>query len=303
MSNYTISKLKAIEIQTVSYCNSKCIVCPWIKIKDFVSKQNMTENTWSKVLEGISMLNIDTIIPYMNNEPLLDNNIEYRINDLHSLSPHSQIEVSTNGILLSEKSAKYLVENVDIILISLFGSDEKSNLELMGKGMSYEKIKNNIINLKKIRERSGSNSTINIVKLIGYPLISNEVILKDKSFWKNEEVDIRYYDFVDRSSNVGDFKQRNKTVKPFGCDFNRHIERTYIHSNGDVSFCCHDWKKEYIMGNINENRLIDILNGEKYNRIRKMVDGIIESDDDFLCKKCFHCRDNNTVDDIILTKK
>lgn len=292
MSNYVISKLKAIEIQTVSYCNAKCAVCPWIKIKDSVSKQSMTEQTWNRALEGVSVLNPDTIIPYMNNEPLLDKNIESRINDLRSLSPHSQIEVSTNGILLSEKSAKYLVDNVDIILVSLFGSDETSNLELMGKGMSYEKIKHNIINLKQAKKESGSNSTINIVKLIDYPFMSNDIVLKDKSFWENEGVDIRYYNFVDRSSNVGDFKQRNNSVKPFGCDFNRHIERTYIHCNGDVSFCCHDWKKEYIMGNINESSLIDILNGEKYNRIRQMVDGIIESDNDFLCKKCFHCRAN-----------
>lgn len=292
MSNYMITKLKAIEIQTVSYCNSKCVVCPWVKIKDSVPKQSMTEQTWNKVLDGISVLNPDTIIPYMNNEPLLDKNIESRINDLHSLSPHSQIEVSTNGILLSEKSAKYLVNNVDVILVSLFGSDETSNLELMGKGMSYEKIKSNIINLKKAKAESGSNSTINIVKLIDYPFMSNDIVLKDKSFWENEGVEIRYYNFVDRSSNVGDFKQRDNSVKPFGCDFNRHIERTYIHYNGDVSFCCHDWKKEYIMGNINENSLIEILNGEKYNRIRQMVDGMTESDENFLCKKCFHCRGN-----------
>ena len=77
-----ISKLKAIEIQTISCCNSKCIVCPWIQIKDSVPKQSMSEYIWNKVLEGISALVPDIIYPYNNNEPLLDKKIESRILDL-----------------------------------------------------------------------------------------------------------------------------------------------------------------------------------------------------------------------------
>jgi len=49
-------------------------------------------------------------------------------------------------------------------------------------------------------------------------------------------------------------------------------ERTFIYCNGDVSFCCHDWRNEYVMGYLHENSLVDIINGEKYNRIREMVD-------------------------------
>jgi hypothetical protein len=44
------------------------------------------------------------------------------------------------------------------------------------------------------------------------------------------------------------------------------------------------------MGNLHANSLIDILNSEKYNLIRDMVDGIADSADNFLCKKCFHCK-------------
>ena len=285
-----ISRLRTIGIQTVSYCNSGCIVCPWTSIKDSVPKQSMSNNIWNKALEGITVFNPEMIMPYMNNEPLLDKNIESRIRDLRSVSPQALIELSTNGILLNGKSSGFLVNNVDIILISLFGYDEISNLRIMGKGMSYERIKNNILNLRKEKEATGSKSIINIIKLINNPFMSNDVVFRDRSFWEKEGIHIRYYYFVDRSTNTGDFKQRDNRIKLYGCDFNRHKESTYISYNGDISFCCHDWRSKYIMGNLNENSLFDIINGEKFNRIREMVDGVTDSGDHFLCKTCFHCK-------------
>ena len=199
-----ISKLKAIEIQTISRCNSGCIVCPWSQIKKSVPNQSINNDTWCKVLEGINDLHPDELIPYMNNEPLLDREIASHIHDLRSLSPRSFIEFSTNGLLLTEESSHFLVNNVDIILISLFGSDEASNLWLMGKGMSYNKVKNNILSLKKIRDDCGSKCDINVVKIINYPLIANDTILQDWIFWEDEGINTRYYNFVDRSTNVGD---------------------------------------------------------------------------------------------------
>ena len=131
-----IRKLKVLEIQTISNCNSDCIVCPWRQIKNTVIAQYMSEYVWNKTLEGINMLKPVIIIPYMINEPLLDKNITSRIRDLRSLNHQAQIEFSTNGLLLSEKSSEFLVNHTDVILISLFGSDENSNAVLMGKGMS-----------------------------------------------------------------------------------------------------------------------------------------------------------------------
>ena len=290
MQDKLISKLRAIEIQTISCCNSRCIVCPWSQIQDSVPRQSMSEYIWNKALEGISALAPDIIYPYNNNEPLLDQKIESRILDIRSLSPRSHLEISTNGLLLTEKKSRFLVNNVDSILISLFGSDEPSNLQIMGKGMSYNKIKHNILQLKKMNEAHGYKSIINIAKLVDSPFMLNDTVLKDWIFGEDEGIPIRYYKFVDRSANVGDFKQRDRTIKAYGCDYNRHIASTFIRYNGDVNFCCHDWRNEYIMGNLHENSLIDIINGEKYNLIRKMVDGIIDSDIDFLCKKCVHCK-------------
>ena len=84
MNDKMISKLRAIEIQTVSWCNAGCVVCPWPQIKDSVPRQGMTDDIWNKVLEGIRALNPDIIVPYLNNEPLLDQQLESRIQNIRS---------------------------------------------------------------------------------------------------------------------------------------------------------------------------------------------------------------------------
>ena len=202
----------------------------------------------------------------------------------------AQIELSTNGLLLTEKSAEFLVNHVDVILVSLFGSDETGNNEIMGKGMSYNRIKNNILTLKKAKDDSGSDSSISVIKLINCPFLPHDTVLKDWIFWEDAGINVRYYGFVDRATNAGNFNQRDHTVKPCGCDYNSHNESTCVLYNGDISLCSHDWRKSHILGNLHENSLTDIINGEKYRHLRNMVDGVADSDVDFLCRKCANCK-------------
>ena len=121
--------------------------------------------------------------------------------------------------MLTGKLSEFLVDNVDSILVSLFGSDEPGNLEFMGKGMIYNRIKDNILRLDRINRATGSKCIINIAKLVDCPYLSNDAVLKDCIFWEDEGISVRYYKFVDRSANVGDFRQRDRTVKAGGCDY------------------------------------------------------------------------------------
>jgi MoaA/NifB/PqqE/SkfB family radical SAM enzyme len=250
----------------------------------------MSELVWNGILEGIDRLKPEWIIPYMNNEPLLDGAIFSRIDNIRTVHRHSKIEMSTNGMLLSENKAKdMLSRNIDNIIISLFGSDEENNKTIMGQYMSYDCVKNNILRLKNIKDNISSSSKISVVKLLGNPILNNNEVLKDKDMWLGNGINVLEYNFDNRAANVADFRQRDKTLNPNGCDFNRHVERTYIYQNGDVSFCCNDWSKKHIMGNLNQNSLIDILNNKKYNIIRDMINGESATNLDFVCRSCVNC--------------
>ncbi len=47
-----------------------------------------------------------------------------------------------------------------------------------------------------------------------------------------------------------------------------------------------DWRREVILGNVKTKNVYEIWNGEKYDKIRKMVNDKIESSHNFICKRC-----------------
>lgn len=63
-----------------------------------------------------------------------------------------------------------------------------------------------------------------------------------------------------------------------------HLNDTFtILANGDVVPCCYDLKGEVVFGNVLEESIFDIWNGEKMREFReKMFNGKVDS----LCKKC-----------------
>lgn len=60
----------------------------------------------------------------------------------------------------------------------------------------------------------------------------------------------------------------------------------HILYNWDIILCCMDWRREVILGNVKTKNAYEIWNGEKYDKIRKMVNDKIESSHNFICKRC-----------------
>ena len=65
------------------------------------------------------------------------------------------------------------------------------------------------------------------------------------------------------------------------CD---HTENTItIRANGDIVPCCYDLTSKLVMGNILEDDLNDIWNGEKYRELRSTISSKKYND---VCAKC-----------------
>jgi len=71
-----------------------------------------------------------------------------------------------------------------------------------------------------------------------------------------------------------------KTYYPFYCAL-RHV---IVRANGEVSFCCNDYYNEVKLGNIKQEKLIDIWNKPLYRQIRNEIKrGIFNLP---ICKRC-----------------
>ena len=58
----------------------------------------------------------------------------------------------------------------------------------------------------------------------------------------------------------------------------------FVDYNGDVQMCSHDWAKKYILGNVKNEKIIDIWCNKKFQFARKKL---LNSDRNFSpCNKC-----------------
>jgi radical SAM protein with 4Fe4S-binding SPASM domain len=72
-----------------------------------------------------------------------------------------------------------------------------------------------------------------------------------------------------------------------------NLDAVTICANGLVSICCNDFNRELTIGDISKNSLLQILNGDKLNSLRKIhEDGTIFSSD-LICKNCDQIRDRS----------
>ncbi len=68
------------------------------------------------------------------------------------------------------------------------------------------------------------------------------------------------------------------------------LQTMIIGWNGDVILCCNDYYKNNVYGNLSEGTIEEILHSEKAIAMRKRVFGEIQTDDEFLCRKCWHMK-------------
>ena len=276
-----------IMIQTTSYCNADCIICPYDSLSKKQPQGLMDLKTYKKIIDEASNYDIKRILLYLMNEPLMDKGIVSKVNYAKEKNPKAIVHIVSNGSLLNKKLIKDLINSkLDYIEFSVLANRKETYRETMH--LDFDKTTKEILNfIKMARTQSKGEDYININITRTPGLLSDEEKDKMINFWRNAGIkNINYFDMpTSRAGNVP-FLPKIKKNSVHGCNSIWANDMIHILYNGDVILCCMDWKREVVLGNIKTQSIYDVWNGEKYNRARKMRDGIIESPSNFICKRC-----------------
>ena len=101
-------KIDTLIIETVGFCNLKCIMCPTRNYT--VGKTLMSDNVFEKVIQIIKEYDIRSIDMTGWGEPLLDPKLEERIHQIKELKSNISIGFITNASLFTEKRIKQVLE-------------------------------------------------------------------------------------------------------------------------------------------------------------------------------------------------
>jgi len=244
-----MNELMYLQIETTNYCNGKCIFCPHEKI---LEKGSMSDDLYTKIIEEASQLpNLKTFHPMLNGEPFLDKNFMNRLKFAREKLPQVEIEVYTNGSLLTESIIYELKEIPNFHLsVSLNGLKPETRKKLMGLDDYWH-----VVQMFKLMENEGVKYR---ATMVAYPEVSQDEV---RAFIESGGIAIRYQSWA---GTQYPYDRRRWTSCP------RAINQMTVLYTGEVCLCCFDPLGEVTFGNLSLNTIEEIWNSDLHREYRSM---------------------------------
>ena len=237
-----IPLFSVVEISESGVCNRKCSFCPRSSPDYPEAKEFVSDGFIDRLSHQLAELNYSGLVLFSGFvEPLLDKKIHQHIRKIRQAVPRAVIELVTNGDPLTVKLLNKLADaGLSHLLVSLYdGPHQVSEIEELVSKTRFE---------------------------------FSRVVLRRRWVAEDGTVPISL-------SNRGGAMEAAITPLPSllraleePCFYPAH--QIFLDYNGDVLVCPHDWNKTAVVGNFNQQTLLEIWNGRKMNALRqKLING------------------------------
>lgn len=271
----------SFQIQTKRACNGRCIMCP-ISLDNIDKKiGEMSDKTFDKIAEEIAEKGprFTFVYLFLQNEPLTDKKIFKRIQKLKELTDNKIFtNLVTNGTLFNDEKIKELEKSgLDILHISIDAFSEKTYNHIR-KGLNYKTLMENIDRIIESDYDGGLS-----VGFVAQKENINEV--NDfRKYWNKRCIYPYISQVNNRSGDLSKFENIEYSTPPSFFNKLRHNMHITMSNNchmiytifnvlydGSVILCCNDYSQKIILGNINDESIVEIWNSSKYQEIRNHI--------------------------------
>lgn len=289
-------------IDTTSYCNLKCPLCPTGRGDMSRTRGFMTFENFKKIIDEIYEW-IFVVDFYNWGEPLLNKHIFSMIKYAHEKKIKTRI--STNMTIMNRKIAEQIVESgLDELIASIDGASDKTYSKYRVGG-NFEKVMKNLKMLIDTKKEMKSKTPKVIWQFIIFKHNENEI---EDAIKIAEEIAVDEICFIPTRADMGkelamkdEEKQKlfsnffpskkysryidgRKLVKPKNCLF--LWTQGVINWNGSVSGCCGIYPEKFDFGNVfEEGGFMKVWNNKKFQYARYIVKNKIV-DESVFCSNC-----------------
>ncbi len=262
---------KFIQIESTIICNASCWFCPQKKATRTPKK--MEDRIWKKIVDDTRGLGI-TYRPFLLNEPFVDRRMPEIVRYIKQ-DPTAKVEFNSNGEALTpERTDEIIDAGVDMIKFSVDGIHKETFDE--SRGISYDKVYTNVKYFIKAANESKRdiNSVVRMIQLPG----TEEEQIEYKEYWESQNptgvefTQLYSYPWEDQTSSL-----------ELPCI--KMIDEMFFYVNGQATLCCWDTSERGVVGDVNQESVLDIWNGEKMNQYRTLLDKGKRSEIR-LCSRC-----------------
>jgi len=281
-------------IELTNKCPMKCVMCP--RTKNMTRPQGLMDyELYKRVIDELASRNceyIDNRLVWLHHfgesllHPRFGDCIEY------ASSKGVRAALSINPIMLRDNIVDELLGSEPYLLcMSLDGHDDESFYRIRGMKKSYGLSHSRLVNFLDRKLKSCSRIQV-MVSMIDFNM-NEESIKAQESYWGNV-AGVDQFLCKDFSTWDGNAEDINALVNSDSRDTDTFDTSTVMCTlpwevmtvtwNGDVVPCCYDYDAKVVLGNMGEESLSAIWNGERMRSVRKEF--IANKVTNPLCRRC-----------------
>ncbi len=267
-----------VDIELASVCNLKCPMCYTItdEFKKKVNAKLMDCELFVKIIDEIKG-KVPAIRLSLRGEPMLHKQfiecISYAKN-----SGIKEVSFLTNGSKLDKENfIKIMEAGADWITISIDGIDEI--YESIRKPLKFSDTFQKLKDIREIKNQYNRHRPVIKVQSVWPAIRSNPSEYYNK-FLPVSDL-IAFNPLIDYLGNDEDIIYIDEFMCP------QHYQRLVVGADGLVMMCSNDEENSFVVGDVNNQRIIDIWHGTRLSYVReihKKRHGFLSID---ACKKCY----------------
>ncbi|KKU53093.1 MAG: Radical SAM superfamily enzyme [Parcubacteria group bacterium GW2011_GWA2_47_10b] len=226
-----------VEFNLCGLCNRRCVFCPRVNPELFPNvDKGISVELYEKVMKDLRKVNFDgTIIYSAFSEPLLYKDIEILIGLSRRYCPEARLEIVTNGdFVTSEKLSRLFKAGLTTLCISMYDGPHQ------------------LAHFRALQKKAG--------------LRDDQIVFRQRWLPPEEHFGITL------SNRAGALEIKEIGIAPLKEPLKKPcyypFYQIFINYDGTVLLCAHDWNKRLIVGNLNEQSILEVWDNDILKQVR-----------------------------------
>lgn len=259
---------RRILLEMTSRCNFRCRMCPQLDLKR--PRMDMPGSKYRSILDEIDTHGVEGLWLYNLGESLMHPEFRENVEHLSGKSNLGVIWMSTNGTYFDEAVIRMvLASNIDWVNFSAHAVTEETYKTVAPQGI-FSKVQGNLETYYRLKGAPDRTRKPFIhTQMIEQETTRHEV---DPFILKHHEladiVSVNMLEYVNLPNNA--FGGEQRTREPLKSCLRVARNDCFVGSNGHVTLCDADYNGELFLGDVNEQSLRDIWEGEKRREILEL---------------------------------
>ena len=255
-----------INIETTNHCNEECWFCPRADATrgfGFMAVDLVKKIVGQGVPHG-------GIVYYLHKdgEPLMHPRILDIIAYIKAAHPKNEVRLTTNGVLLHEKTARQLIHlKVDQLRVGIRAAARDTYIRIHKKD-HFDRVKDNVERMIQLKEEMGVNLPMMIVQIVVCEDTAAEIELFRQQ-WGGKDVFMEIKDFMSWGGWTADTTLAKNNDDPRRPPCIDPFHNLVVNWDGKVSLCSLDWDAKVPLGHVGTQDVIQVWHGKTVQAVRQ----------------------------------